>query len=65
MIAMIKGAQWDSTTFGCGIVCSRLSRQGSLCKGFCWHGRSYGITSVTYIICLLKWYKRTKNQETL
>jgi hypothetical protein len=34
MIAIVKGAQWDSTTFGCSIVYSRLSWQGSLCKGF-------------------------------
>ena len=26
MIAMIKGTQRDSTTFGCGIICSRLSQ---------------------------------------
>jgi hypothetical protein len=34
MIAIIKGSQRDSTAFRCGIVCSRLSRQGGLCQGF-------------------------------
>jgi hypothetical protein len=34
MIAMIKRTQRDSTSFRCGIICSRLFRQYGLCQGF-------------------------------
>jgi hypothetical protein len=49
MIAIIKGAQRDSTAFGCGIICSRLSQQGSLCQGFTGAVAHKALPSVPYM----------------